>query len=175
MTSVRRFCHRKDSNVDKPREAILKEVLIERELQDAKWGEQNHYHPIWLAILQEETGEVSKAFLESTWAEDQWDTVKQESIRSELIQSVAVGVAWIECMDRGYMDRGQVETSKYSNAIARCREVGCDFSIPRNWGRIPCLGVESWAQVHADRTGHKVDLEMNFTCERYPEVTQDSD
>ena len=38
-------------------------ILNERERQQAKWGEQNHEMPVWLAILHEETGELSQAVL----------------------------------------------------------------------------------------------------------------
>lgn len=74
----------------------LNEVLKERERQDAKWGEQNHGPLLWLAILGEEFGEVSKAALEAVVMGD--PTFK--NYREELIQLAAVAVSMIESFDR---------------------------------------------------------------------------
>lgn len=69
---------------------ILKEVNLERDKQDQKWGEQNHDGFKWLAILGEEVGECNKAFLEGDL----------KNFREELIQVAAVAVAIIESIDR---------------------------------------------------------------------------
>jgi NTP pyrophosphatase (non-canonical NTP hydrolase) len=74
-------------------EPILAEVMRERAIQDAKWGEQNHHPAWWLSILGEEFGEVCKAVCENN------DTGKG-SYRDELVQVAAVAVAMIECYDR---------------------------------------------------------------------------
>lgn len=42
---------------------ILVEVAEERTRQNLKWGPQHHDVPMWLAILMEEVGEASQAFL----------------------------------------------------------------------------------------------------------------
>ncbi len=42
---------------------VLEEVADERERQNNKWGAQHHDIPMWLAILMEEVGEASQAFL----------------------------------------------------------------------------------------------------------------
>ena len=39
-------------------------ILAERERQDAKWGQQDHGHLFWFAILSEEVGEVAASILE---------------------------------------------------------------------------------------------------------------
>ena len=44
---------------------VIKEIIAEREKQDAKWGEQNHSPIEWVSILTEEVDEVTKAALES--------------------------------------------------------------------------------------------------------------
>lgn len=64
------------------------EVLEERKRQDIKWGEQNHTDLEWLAIVLEEVGECAKAILEKS------------NLREELVQVVAVIVAWDECRER---------------------------------------------------------------------------
>lgn len=63
-------------------------LLIERErrLQLERWGEQDHPPDRWLTILHEETGEVAKAINEK----------QLPQIATELIQSAAVCVAWLE-------------------------------------------------------------------------------
>jgi len=63
-------------------------VKLERERQEKKWGEQNHFDSIWLAILTEEVGEVAKAILE------------HENIQYELVQVAAVAQAWAESIER---------------------------------------------------------------------------
>jgi NTP pyrophosphatase (non-canonical NTP hydrolase) len=68
--------------------SIFEKIAAERTRQDAKWGEQNHADPKWLAILVEEVGEVAKAMLEHNEAQ------------GELVQCAAVLVAWLECRDR---------------------------------------------------------------------------
>lgn len=100
--------------------AVLAEVETERARQDSRWGEQNHCDgtgpdeqilPGWPALelataartaceLQAQMGivtwrdifgeEVCEALAES-------DPVK---LRAELVQAVAVGVAWIQAIDR---------------------------------------------------------------------------
>jgi NTP pyrophosphatase (non-canonical NTP hydrolase) len=68
----------------------LQDVLLERCQQDKKWGEQNHHIERWVCILLEEFGEVAKAILEN-------DPAK---IREESVQTAAVALAIIECIDR---------------------------------------------------------------------------
>ena len=72
------------------KEDILNSILIERQKQDDKWGEQNHDVYKWLAILGEEVGEANKAALEES----------KEDLINELIQIGAVTVAMIESLKR---------------------------------------------------------------------------
>jgi hypothetical protein len=66
-------------------------IAAERELQDDKWGEQNHPDLYWLGVLMEEAGEAAKAIIESGSDAALW---------GELIQIAAVAVAWLECIER---------------------------------------------------------------------------
>jgi len=70
--------------------AVIEDVLGERNKQDIKWGVQNHTPLKWLVILGEEYGESCKAILEA-------DTT---AYREELVQTAAVALAAIECLDR---------------------------------------------------------------------------
>jgi NTP pyrophosphatase (non-canonical NTP hydrolase) len=74
---------------------IYKQVIAERLRQDAKWGEQNHHPFLWLAILGEEVGEVNKAALQATFGGQWW-----KDYRKELIETAAVAIAMVECLDR---------------------------------------------------------------------------
>ena len=65
-------------------------IYEERNRQDIKWGEQHHTNLFWLGILIEEIGEIAKAILENG------------DIFEELIQSIAVCIAWIEDKDGNY-------------------------------------------------------------------------
>jgi NTP pyrophosphatase (non-canonical NTP hydrolase) len=78
---------------------IYKEIMAEREIQDRKWGQQDHYPMEWLAILGEEIGEVNRAVLEAHFKEH-YPKGSWENYRKELIQVAAVVVAMIECHDR---------------------------------------------------------------------------
>lgn len=63
-------------------------IRKERQKQDEKWGEQNHGDLYWLGILVEEVGELSKEIIEG------------RDCREELVQTAAVAVAWLECIQR---------------------------------------------------------------------------
>lgn len=75
---------------------VLSQVAAERARQDSNWGEQNHDGPLYLAILEEEVGEVAKAILDH-----RYKNKMAIHIRDELVQVAAVAVAMIEAFDRG--------------------------------------------------------------------------
>jgi NTP pyrophosphatase (non-canonical NTP hydrolase) len=74
---------------------VLDLILKERKRQDEKWGEQNHDDYKWLAILTEEIGELSQAILHT-----EFGGYANGNAPIELIQAVAVGIQWLECMQR---------------------------------------------------------------------------
>jgi len=81
--------------------AVLEAIGRERQLQDIKWGEQNHAPADYLAILSEEVGEVAKEVVEANSAKT--PKAKKDRLRNyrtELIQTAAVAVAMVECIDR---------------------------------------------------------------------------
>ncbi|KKN08330.1 hypothetical protein LCGC14_1057930 [marine sediment metagenome] len=63
------------------------DVLEERQRQDEKWGTQRHGGNLWLTILVEEVGEISRVLLED---------LGPNLLRRELIQVAAVCRAWVE-------------------------------------------------------------------------------
>jgi hypothetical protein len=75
--------------------AALEEILRERLRQDEKWGPlprpygalllESHPDFVWLGILMEEVGELSKAIIEN----------KNDDRTKELTQVAAVGMAWL--------------------------------------------------------------------------------
>ena len=75
---------------------VLKEVALERAIQDAKWGQQNHGVADWMLVLSEEFGEAAKEANEVRFREK-----SVYDYRKELIQVAAVAVAAIESLDRG--------------------------------------------------------------------------
>jgi hypothetical protein len=79
-------------------DSIIEEIKTERQNQDIKWGEQDHSHFEWLAILGEEFGELSQAVL--LWNLGKSGSPYSGRMRDELIQLVAVGIAWLECIER---------------------------------------------------------------------------
>ncbi len=84
---------------------VLAEVSEERERQDAKWGQQNHRLPMWIAILVEEVGEAAQVSLSDQHGESLAD---QDKAREELVQVAAVAVAAVECLDRRRMHTDRV-------------------------------------------------------------------
>ena len=74
----------------------LVSVLDERKRQDEKWGEQNHDPFLYLTVLGEEFGEVCKAALDARFKGGSF-----EHLREEAVQTAAVALAIVECLDRG--------------------------------------------------------------------------
>lgn len=70
------------------RNEIYTLVDIERDRQDRKWGAmpRNLSDVVWLAVLVEEVGEAAESILKMEW----------DNLRKEVIQIIAVGVAWME-------------------------------------------------------------------------------
>jgi NTP pyrophosphatase (non-canonical NTP hydrolase) len=82
---------------------IVKAILNERDEQDNKWGVQKHSHTKWLAILVEEVGEVALSVNEICPAlgelKERAKLNDIKELRTELIQTAAVCVAWLEHID----------------------------------------------------------------------------
>jgi hypothetical protein len=83
---------------------ILDDVFDERDKQDDQWGVQNHHPAYWLAILGKQMGQMGTAILNREWWHDK-DKASAD-LRHECIQLVAVGIAMLECLDRGKMPIG---------------------------------------------------------------------
>lgn len=83
------------------RNQIFREINQERNIQENKWGQQNHHPLEWLPILTEEVGEVNKAALETYFKYKGSDPLYKD-YRKELIQVAAVAVNMIECFDRNF-------------------------------------------------------------------------
>lgn len=82
-------------------QSICEELLDERHRQDEKWGEQNHSPEIYFAILSEEVGESAKEVVEARAAKsDAKRDLHLAKLRAELVQSGAVVIAMIQCLDR---------------------------------------------------------------------------
>jgi NTP pyrophosphatase (non-canonical NTP hydrolase) len=74
----------------------LADVIAERGRQDAKWGEQNHDPFTYLTVLMEEVGELAQAALHTKFGGP-----AAKGLREEAVQTAAVALAIIECLDRG--------------------------------------------------------------------------
>lgn len=77
------------------RRSALNSVLAERENQDAKWGLQNHDPFTYLTILVEEVGEFAQAALEARFGGP-----AAAGLKTEAIQTAAVALAIVECLER---------------------------------------------------------------------------
>lgn len=105
------------------RAAIMGRIWSERDRQDVLWPEQAPGQRLappdpktMLAVLTEEVGEVAKAILE---ADD-------DELRTELVQTAAVCVKWLELMDPLAAPTGNAEASD--------RELGAAITDPGDDG-----------------------------------------
>lgn len=82
-------------------ERIIQAVRDERKRQDEKWGEQNHFPPIWIGILGEEYGELCQAINETYFDNpNKTHLGGYENMRKEAIHVAAVAVGFLECLER---------------------------------------------------------------------------
>ena len=79
-------------------DTALLNVLEERKRQEAKWGEQNHDPYTYLTILMEEVGEYAQACLQTQFGGKHGGL---DHMREEAIQTAAVALAIVECLERG--------------------------------------------------------------------------
>lgn len=106
-------------NARLPLSAAVRDVLGERDVQDVKWGEQNHTPATWNLILGEEVGEACKAALEQ----------EPNDYRFEMVQVAAVAIAAIESHDRLFgapvpcaaCDRGDYQLG-HADGCARAKD-----------------------------------------------------
>lgn len=69
------------------------EVMLERNIQNRKWGLQNHENGKWLTILIEEVGEVAQAMQQDSVSSKETDA---NNLYEELIHVAAVASAFAE-------------------------------------------------------------------------------
>jgi NTP pyrophosphatase (non-canonical NTP hydrolase) len=81
------------------RTKVLEWVNKERDRQDSKWGEQNHYFTDWVSILGEEYGEFCEAVNETRFFNGS-DKGGYENMKTEAIHTAAVAIAFVECLER---------------------------------------------------------------------------
>ena len=84
----------------------MTDVLAERQRQDAKWGQQNHDPFTYITVLGEEFGELCQAALHRRFG-----GAASSGLRDEAVQTAAVALAIVECLDRGtWTFRSDVDT-----------------------------------------------------------------
>lgn len=84
------------SPADEAHLSALRDILLERQRQDQKFGEQNLDPMLYLTVLTEEVGEIAKAILDIRFGKD-----TLAHLREEAVQTAAVALAFVECLDRG--------------------------------------------------------------------------
>ncbi len=80
------------------------DVTKEQMRQVDLWGTQDHDDEWYLPIMIEEVGEIAKAMVEH-----RFQGASIDDIRKELVEAVAVGMSWIECIDRRAMSEPERE------------------------------------------------------------------
>ena len=96
----------KQIRAERARETVIRQILAECTRQDEKWGEQNHAPMIWLGILAEEFGEAAK---EANDWHFRPEPHHLQNLRTELIQTAAACLAFIESLDRNELGGGAHE------------------------------------------------------------------
>jgi hypothetical protein len=81
------------------RHKVMNWVNDERNKQEMKWGEQNHTPEKWVGILGEEYGEFCQAVNETIFFNGS-DKGGYENMKTEAIQTAAVAIAFLECLER---------------------------------------------------------------------------
>jgi hypothetical protein len=80
---------------------VFNEVAEEIQRQESIWGVQNHDDPYWMTIALEELGEAAMAILAKAHnANPRTTRLHTDNTRTELVQTAAVIINWIECIDR---------------------------------------------------------------------------
>lgn len=80
--------------------SVLLAINDEVRRQDDKWGEnRNLPNGLWLGVLTEEVGEVSRALLEQEGV-FAFDNATAQEVEDELIQVAAVALQWVKCLRR---------------------------------------------------------------------------
>lgn len=87
-----------------PRTEAMHSVLEECDRQDEQWGEQDHHPAYWLAILGKQVGQFGSAVLNREWWTDK--DAATAALRHEAVQTAAVALQVVECIDRGKMPVG---------------------------------------------------------------------
>jgi len=92
-------------------ERVFEDVRAERARQDQRWGKQMHPNgtsPKFKPLADSARNACRKADGQgaNTWMhimrEEVWEALSEtdrDRLRAELVQVIAVGVAWIECLD----------------------------------------------------------------------------
>lgn len=78
---------------------IVEDILKERDRQDQKWGEQNHFPQFWTGILGEEYGEFCETVNETVFFNGS-NKGGYQNMREEAVQVAAVAIAFLECLER---------------------------------------------------------------------------
>lgn len=84
----------------KIQDKLLEAIKQERNRQDEKWGEQNHYPQIWVGILGEEYGEFCEAVIETVLLGAHPEKGGYANMKKEAIHVAAVALGFLECLER---------------------------------------------------------------------------
>ena len=84
---------------------IFADIKAERERQNEKWGNQEHWLGDWMAILGEEFGEACKEVLACNFGPEPKKHLPL--LREELIHTAAVAVQIVEKIDEADDSEGE--------------------------------------------------------------------
>lgn len=159
-------------------EDAVNDVLVERDRQDELFGVQNHHPAYWLALLGKQSGQLGAAIVQREWANPLNREKMLKQVRNEAIQLTAVGLAFIEAIDRGEVPVG-LTTAQPSDPRQRAKAIGhgdeqirytqeddsdetlcyhCELPIARNantgWAHVNSASYHTWVNSHPSHKHH---------------------
>jgi hypothetical protein len=90
---------------NKIQDQVVQNIITERQRQDKKWGEQNHFPQFWTGILGEEFGEFCEAVNETIF-DNGTDKGGYENMKTEATHVAAVAIGFLECLERNKENEG---------------------------------------------------------------------
>jgi len=131
------------------RQAALQLVDIERNRQDAKWGEQNHKPQFWTGILGEEYGEYCQAVNETVFNNGEVAKLKggYDNMMTELTHVAAVAIGAMEALMRENNRAKELSQKEYGQ---KCRQCLYDVMTAAELAKLgtdpcdTCCGLSNW-------------------------------
>lgn len=122
------------------RQKAFELIDIERNRQDAKWGEQNHPPQFWTGILGEEYGEYCQAVNETVFDNGPDERLKggYDNMMRELTHVAAVAIGAMECLMREKIRQDELRMAENEKKCRDCKYAVMTKEEIEELGQDPC-------------------------------------